>query len=50
MDDNNSMGTLKPIRKKIVMRKDMPTLIGGNNLQAYVLYNIIKTWLFLNYL
>ena len=52
-DDNNRVGTLKPICGKMIMGKELFTPIKkaqiGDKLQACVLYDIIETRLSLNY-
>ena len=54
IDDNNLVGVLEPIRGEILLRKGQLTSIEkaqiGDNPQACVLYDIIKTRLSLNYL
>lgn len=54
IDDKSPVGMLESIRKEIVMGKKLLTLIKktqiGDNPQVYILCNIIKIWLLLNYL
>lgn len=54
IDNNNLVGALEPICRKMVIEKKMLTLIEkaqiGNNRQIFVLCDIIKIQLLFNYL
>lgn len=54
INDNNPVVALKLIYRKILLRKKLLTSIEkaqiGDNPQVCILYNIIETRLFLNYL